>query len=356
LAEQPGSTWGTALEDLGLPPKEAAVLTSLARGPADAQELAAELGVESSAIVPVLRSLTSSGLVKRLPGKTARFDISSPDVTLRSLARSALTRIERAQMAIEELIQERGRREVEPETGAEYLEVVTGIEAIGTQMYELQAGAQEEVVGCTKAPLLLTVESGNPGEREALDRGVSNRWLWERQILEDPEMLEDARSWAAAGEEVRVIESLPCKFFIFDRTICLMHVTEAGPSGTTLAALVTRHPELVSTLLLLFEYMWSTAAPLVRWRPEDVKDEGGKERALLVDALVAGLKDATIARQLDVSPRTLARRLSELFEELNAANRFQAGFLLAETISRGGGLPAPIGGTAREGAPPDPTS
>ena len=38
-----------------------------------------------------------------------------------------------------------------------------------------------------------------------------------------------------------------------------------------------------------------------------------------------GATDDVIARQLGISPRTLRRRLHDLFDELGASNRFHAG-------------------------------
>jgi DNA-binding NarL/FixJ family response regulator len=41
--------------------------------------------------------------------------------------------------------------------------------------------------------------------------------------------------------------------------------------------------------------------------------------------VAAGATDDVIARQLGISPRTLRRRLHDLFDELGASNRFHAG-------------------------------
>ncbi|MBD8609959.1 hypothetical protein IFT77_05635 [Frigoribacterium sp. CFBP 13729] len=48
------------------------------------------------------------------------------------------------------------------------------------------------------------------------------------------------------------------------------------------------------------------------------------ERDLLA-FVAAGATDDVIARQLGISPRTLRRRLRDLFDELGASNRFHAG-------------------------------
>jgi DNA-binding NarL/FixJ family response regulator len=49
------------------------------------------------------------------------------------------------------------------------------------------------------------------------------------------------------------------------------------------------------------------------------------EQLELLRLLATGLPDTAIARRLQVAPRTLARRISILYQELQADNRFQAG-------------------------------
>ncbi len=49
-----------------------------------------------------------------------------------------------------------------------------------------------------------------------------------------------------------------------------------------------------------------------------------EQRELLV-LLASGLPDTAIARRMCLAPRTLARRISTLYQLLQADNRFQAG-------------------------------
>ena len=49
------------------------------------------------------------------------------------------------------------------------------------------------------------------------------------------------------------------------------------------------------------------------------------EQRELLRLLATGLPDTAIARRMSLAPRTLARRISSLYEMLQADNRFQAG-------------------------------
>jgi DNA-binding NarL/FixJ family response regulator len=50
-----------------------------------------------------------------------------------------------------------------------------------------------------------------------------------------------------------------------------------------------------------------------------------REQRELLRLLASGLPDTAIARRMCLAPRTLARRISHLYQMLQADNRFQAG-------------------------------
>ena len=50
-----------------------------------------------------------------------------------------------------------------------------------------------------------------------------------------------------------------------------------------------------------------------------------REQRELLRLLATGLPDTAIARRMSLAPRTLARRISSLYQMLQADNRFQAG-------------------------------
>jgi len=82
-----------------------------------------------------------------------------------------------------------------------------------------------------------------------------------------------------------------------------------------------RAPGLVTLVSELFEQLWLRAAPL------DHPDGDGAvdDRRRILELLMSGTKDETIARQLGLSLRTVRRRVADLMDELGARTRFQAG-------------------------------
>ncbi len=91
---------------------------------------------------------------------------------------------------------------------------------------------------------------------------------------------------------------------------------------------VIRQPSIVGMLQAYFDELWESATKL-----EATDDQLGLDRRrLLLTELADGVKDEQIARNLDMSLRTVRRRVAALMTELGVDTRFQAG---VEAVRRG---------------------
>jgi DNA-binding NarL/FixJ family response regulator len=70
------------------------------------------------------------------------------------------------------------------------------------------------------------------------------------------------------------------------------------------------------------------------------------EQLRLIRLLAGGLPDRSIARRLSLAPRTLARRISEVYRILGVDTRFQAGV----AAQRLGLIDAPVAGESPVGS------
>ncbi|WP_347565737.1 helix-turn-helix transcriptional regulator [Nocardioides sp. IC4_145] len=131
---------------------------------------------------------------------------------------------------------------------------------------------------------------------------------------------------AAAGEEVRVLPSVPTRLCVIGTSYALL----PEPLGFVDEPLtLLRQRGLVEALGLWFDALWERALPV----PELERAEGRPDlRRFLLQQLAEGAQDEQIARRLGVSLRTVRRRVADLLGELGADTRFQAG---AEAVRRG---------------------
>ncbi|MEU9861220.1 LuxR family transcriptional regulator [Streptomyces sp. NPDC047971] len=199
------------------------------------------------------------------------------------------------------------------------VEVVTG-DAVGPRMRHAWASAREEIRQF-ESPPYFPLPGATEDALATLARGVRQRVVYARESLEHPGHLKEAiEPCIAAGEEARVLPSLPVKLVIIDEAYALvsLSIKEADVHNTML---VVQPCGLLSALVALFEQSWSNALPF----HGGTSRPGGLPPAdrRLLWLLAGGASDEAIARELGVSRRTLFRRLQILMARLGAANRFQ---------------------------------
>jgi hypothetical protein len=149
----------------------------------------------------------------------------------------------------------------------------------------------------------------------AVKSGRRARALYPVPALRDARSAIEAR--AEAGEEIRLLPEIPTRLLIVGTS----HAVLPEPLGNTESPLVmVRQRSIVQALILLFEQMWSDAAPFALGLRR-----GDPARRLLLQQLASGAQDEQIARRLGLGLRTVRRRVAELMSELGAESRFQAG-------------------------------
>lgn len=320
----------STLSHLGLSELEARAYLGLVDGPRTAHQLRQEMRAASEDITEILGRLRRLGLVEAIPGRVPKFALASPQLALRGLVRRQEEQLEESRLQIQDLIQDLRSAEHGDRT-RDYVELVTGLEALRDQFESFEVAAQTELLGCSRLPTLLTGGRGNRGESRSLEAGVINRWIYDRSLVEAPGGLDDIRYWVGLGEQARVSSNVPSKLFIADRLTALVHATETIDGEPTIVGIIIRHPEVVATLHRFFEALWAEAVPVL---PEQRgSDEEASSSDDLVNYLLAGMTDASIARVLGLSKRTVARRVRILMEKLGAESRFQAGFRVAQQVS-----------------------
>lgn len=206
------------------------------------------------------------------------------------------------------------------------IEVLDDAQRVAATSVELCLSAREEFVS------FATRRSGRaPDPRTAMtfpaavtERGVVLRNVYERSALEFDGASEIVKASAEAGWQLRVAAELPMRMVIADRDAALVPLGATGADG----ALLIRAPMLVSALQVLFELVWSQAAPL-----GDTAEDAGTgltpTQAKVLQLLATGMTDGAIARHLGSSERTVRRHVSGLMEALQADNRVAAVYAAA---------------------------
>ncbi|UMG93554.1 helix-turn-helix domain-containing protein [Nocardioides sp. TF02-7] len=305
------------LQAVGVSAEDEAVYRTLLRTPeCTVRELVEASGRDRTALRRSLTRLEDLGLLSRTAHRPARLIPARPDVAVEVLVARQQAQLERTRSAARALVAEmRSPARLRPEN---LVEVIVGQQAIANRFVQLVNGTESEVLALDRPPYAVRQEDAGPHVRGRLGVGVRVRGIYAPESLELPGALEEAIRSAEDGEESRVHPQVPIKLTISDRSVALLPLAMDEVRGS---ALVVRESALVEALVQLWHLLWEQAVPIV---PGTADGEPVTDSRLLT-LLASGMKDEAIARQLELSSRTVGRRVADLMETLGARTRFQAG-------------------------------
>lgn len=170
----------------------------------------------------------------------------------------------------------------------------------------------------------------HPAFERVIGRGVAFRVVYGVSVISDPDALALVHESIALGEQARVFPEVPLRLTLCDDTYAVM--TVPGRSEEERHKVVVRASGLLDTLIDLFECFWRMSVPLVPHGSAGDSAVADDASRRLLAYLGAGLTDASIARELGVSERTVGRRVARLQDTVGARTRFQ---LAAQASRRG---------------------
>ncbi|MFJ7962940.1 TrmB family transcriptional regulator [Streptomyces sp. NPDC096324] len=321
------------LRSIGLSLDEERVYRVLVRlGSATGPEVARHLGVDVREADGLLGSLDNGGMVSRDTGRVGAYVVAPPQLAFGPALAAGRHALEQAESAVAALGEEYARGAAGQER-AGLLEVVTGAEAIRHRFEQMQYGAKRELHALVTAEPAVIREDEHEAEEHATGRGVRYQVVMEQAALDRPSTTAALSAALGRTQLVRVVERVPCKLVVADRSTALMPLLprDAGPAGAEPTSVVVRAPGIVEALLTLFEAVWNSARPLLLSASGEVEAEPRTEGPdetdlLLLSLMLTGLTDRAVAVRLGLGLRTVQRRLQRLTEVAGVTTRMQLGW------------------------------
>ncbi|MFS4097924.1 helix-turn-helix domain-containing protein [Streptomyces sp. AF1A] len=304
---------------------EAAYRALVSVGAADVADLARRLTLAEQDTERALRRLERQGLAARSSARPGRWVAAPPAVALGALLTRQRHELEQAELAAALLAQEYRAAAAEPAVH-DLVEVVTGASAVAQRFLQLQLGAAEEVCALVTGNPVVVSASENKAEEQAAGRGVRYRVVVERAVLDLPHGLTELTAALGRDEQVRMVDRVPTKLVVADRSLAMVPLTARSAEP---AALVVHASGLLELLAELFESVWREALPLrlnASGAAEEVPYGPDATDLEVLSLLLAGLTDASVAKQLDLGLRTVQRRVKRLMELAGVTTRLQLGW------------------------------
>jgi sugar-specific transcriptional regulator TrmB len=303
----------------------------LALGAATPETLSERLSLPLPVIRHALVGLESNGLAAVSAALADHYVAAPPSVALAPALSQRRHELHEAERAVETLADEYRRTGAVASGLADLVEVVTGVSAVRHRFEQIQLGAEEELLALvTDAPIAVRAEE-NAAEDVVVARGVVHRTVLSRASLVDGHLVAQLALALGRGQQVRVADSVPTKLIIADRTMAMVPLRPLASPGEP-SALLVRAPGLLEALLGLFELCWQQAFP-VRLSAdggglplEDLDDQPDHTDLQILSLLLAGLTDASVAKQLDLGLRTVQRRVQRLMVLTGVTTRMQLGW------------------------------
>lgn len=305
---------------------ESAYRALVSVGAADVPDLARRLTLGEQDTERALRRLERHGLAAQSSARPGRWVAAPPGVALGALLTQQRHELEKAELTAALLAEEYRASATEP-AAHDLVEVVIGSAAIAQRFLQLQLGATEEVCAMVAgAPIAVSGTENNSAEEQATGRGVVYRVVVERAVLDEDAGLTELSAALGREERVRVMDEVPTKLVIADRTLAMLPLTTHTAEP---AALVVHASGLLELLSGLFESVWRQALPLRLGSgrvTEDNPDAPDDTDLEILSLLLAGMTDASVAKQLDLGLRTVQRRVKRLMELAGVTTRLQLGW------------------------------
>ena len=317
----------TGLAALGLDDThESAYRVLVSAGAADVPDLARRLTLGEHDTERALRGLERHGLVARSSARPGRWVAAPPGVALGALLTQRRHELDRAELTAAFLAEEYRARGTEP-AAHDLVEVVTGAAAVAQRFLQLQFGASDEVCALVTGSPEVVSGTDNDAEEQVAGRGVRYRVVVERSVLHLPGGIAELSAALGRDERVRVVDTVPTRLVIVDRALAMVPLTSRALEP---AALVVHASGLLESLSGLFESVWRDALPLRLGTPgavvEEERDTPDGTDLEILSLLLAGLTDASVAKQLDLGLRTVQRRVKRLMELTGVTTRLQLGW------------------------------
>jgi sugar-specific transcriptional regulator TrmB len=294
-------------------------------GAADVPDLARRLTLGEYDTERALRRLERHGLATQSSARPGRWVAAPPGVALGALLTQQRHELEKAELAAALLAEEYRGQATEPAVH-DLVEVVTGTAAVSQRFLQLQLGAAEEVCALVTGNPVVVSGVENEAEEQAAGWGVRYRVVVERAVLDLPDGIAELSAALGRDEQVRVVDQVPTKLVIADRALALVPLTSRTSEP---AALVVHESGLLELLSGLFESVWRDALPLrlggAGVAEQEAAGPDGTDLEIL-SLLLAGLTDASVAKQLELGLRTVQRRVKRLMELTGVTTRLQLGW------------------------------
>lgn len=252
------------LMELGLNEHEAKVYVMLLQKQNyTASELAKVSHTNRTQTYDILARLTKRGMVMETLGSVKKYSAVEPDVVMVQF-KEDLNKQKKNIDVLGPALQEIFLHNDENGDPMDFIKVLRTNSSIRDNISHLVRNATDSVMVFNKPPYAMKPDE-NPDEVESLALGTRHICVYEEEPGDRDAFINKLRGFAAAGEELRIVPSLPLKMILIDDTHAIFTLYHRGIQGTNFTAMTIEHADLVMLLKRTFMLYWNEAQTLEKY-------------------------------------------------------------------------------------------
>ena len=317
-------------ERIGITPRQEAIYRLLVDEPQlDRAALGERMDLAPATLDAELSRLQSLGLLRLDPVEQRGLVLSDPEAALSLLVRSQQNELDAMLKESTELAQTLRRHRQASEVSS-IMEIITGADAITSRWEHAQKTATQRIRMTDRPPYYAGAQvEGMRIQLERMAEGLPFQTLYDAAILNEPHHLHRTRIAIEAGEDARVLPDVPIKLVLVDDELAFLVLLNSAETREPTVILIYQSA-LLDSLSELFNQLWSRGVPMPSGDLPELSEDLPTDQRRLIALMASGLKDEAIALEMDLAPRTIRRKVQELYRTLGVRNRFQAGIAIKE--------------------------
>ncbi|MFV0461743.1 MAG: hypothetical protein ACK5MP_00870 [Nostocoides sp.] len=295
------------------------------QGPATVEEFGRWFPTALADPGAVLKSMHRKGLAS--PDDAGRYWASPPYDALAPRISRTEESLSRARLELESLAEQYRMHCADSGIGTVF-DVIQGAAAVAQRSRAMMTGARKGILAmASDIDFREALSTGGYPELVEFGRiGLEHLLLIDRSTLARPNFYAEIAPYATGTTQVRIAASVPTRIMLVDETIAMLPMLSNEDSHKR--ALIIHKGPLLDALVSYFRSAWMQSSELVTGAdgPREVSDTLEPGDAKMLSLLMTGITDQAIAHQLDLSLRTVQRRVHALMDKCGASTRLQLGF------------------------------
>ena len=254
------------LQNIGISRREAEVyIALLQKKEFTAPELAKLTTITRTKIYEILQNLVRKGVCNEnyRDGQKV-FRGIKPQIAIQNIVSNYSLEIEQkkqAAISLETELASLHKNNLNNNDPLDYIEVITDLGQIRNKWNELQSNSKFEMLVFSKSPYSAGLEENIKDETAVINKGIKCKGIYEYADIESDgdmdQFLSMLSSYISAGEEIRLIESLPIKLAIIDEKIAMLALNDPVSLKPSITTMVVNHPNFALAQKEVFESYWN---------------------------------------------------------------------------------------------------